>query len=139
MNLRYKINRFKRGIHNIIKWFPVIWKDRDWEWEYLMEIIKFKLKNMEYLFRNHGISIGSEHRADEMKEVIELIDKILNHNYLKETSKGNENLLHMNVNNMTYEQKEKLHSLFDKADKLIQNDINKTFDLIKSNIRKWWD
>lgn len=139
MNLWYKINRFKRGIHNIIKWFPVIWKDRDWEWEALMKILHFKLKNMEYFFRNHGVSMGSEKRADEMKEVIKLIERILTNDYIQEAFEGNKELLHIDVNTMNRQQRAKVDKLFDEGDKLIQNDVDKVFDLIKINIRKWWD
>jgi len=36
---------FIYGIKNLIKWFPIIYKDRDWDTFYIYEILRFKLKN----------------------------------------------------------------------------------------------
>ncbi len=50
-----KINNFfrsiKYGIKNLITWFPIIWKDRDWDHWYLYKILRFKLIQMENLQR----------------------------------------------------------------------------------------
>jgi hypothetical protein len=42
---RYYHKDFYRGVTNLIKWFPVIWKDRDWDHTYIYELIKVKLNN----------------------------------------------------------------------------------------------
>lgn len=36
----------KTGIKNIIRWFPIIWNDRDWDQAYLQRIIEQKLRFM---------------------------------------------------------------------------------------------
>jgi hypothetical protein len=41
-NIRYFINSIK----NLIKWFPIIWQDRDWDCGYVEEMLLFKLNNM---------------------------------------------------------------------------------------------
>jgi hypothetical protein len=41
-NIRYFINSIK----NLIKWFPIIWRDRDWDSTYIEEMLLFKLNNM---------------------------------------------------------------------------------------------
>ena len=40
----YKIKSFIISIKNLIKWFPIIWKDRDWDDHYIWEIMKNKLR-----------------------------------------------------------------------------------------------
>ena len=40
----YKIKQFFRRIYNLYRWFPIIWKDQDWDHSYIFEIFKFKLK-----------------------------------------------------------------------------------------------
>jgi hypothetical protein len=35
----YKIKQFFRNIHNLIRWFPIIWKDRDWDDHFIFEIL----------------------------------------------------------------------------------------------------
>jgi hypothetical protein len=40
------------GIINIIRWIPVIWFDRDYDWAYLAEIMEYKLRRMSKLFED---------------------------------------------------------------------------------------
>jgi hypothetical protein len=46
MALGQKIRYFKNSIKNLIKWFPIIWNDRDWDSAYIEEMLLFKLNNM---------------------------------------------------------------------------------------------
>lgn len=49
-NILYNVKRFISNIKNVIRWLPVIWKDRDWDDYYIFEVLKFKLKNQaEYI------------------------------------------------------------------------------------------
>ena len=51
---RIPVRDFLTGISNLWKWLPIIWKDRDWDKHYIMEIFIFKLKrNRDYMI-NHG-------------------------------------------------------------------------------------
>ena len=72
-----------RGIVNLIIWFPVIWKDRNWDQYYFYKIMKAKLEKMEKLQRLHGISTDSEQCAREIKLSINLLNRILDCNYLE--------------------------------------------------------
>ena len=40
---KYFHKNFVKGVKNLWKWFPVIWKDRDWDDHYIFEVLKFKL------------------------------------------------------------------------------------------------
>ena len=44
-NGRYMHKEFARGVKNLWKWFPVIWKDRDYDSYYIYELIRVKLQN----------------------------------------------------------------------------------------------
>ena len=34
-----------RGVKNLIRWFPTIWKDRDYDHSYIYEVLRVKLEN----------------------------------------------------------------------------------------------
>jgi len=73
---RYYPQNFVRGIKNLIKWGPVIWKDRDWDDTFLFEIIKFKLSNMS---ESHGKTmpyVGYERNVEIMNTIVRLIEKL---------------------------------------------------------------
>ncbi len=35
----------KQGFINLKRWFPIIWKDRDWDDDYIFVLLEEKLKN----------------------------------------------------------------------------------------------
>lgn len=55
--------RTKYGILNLIIWFPIIWRDRNWDHSYMFEMLEYKLSLMEKLFRKYGHSVNSEKDA----------------------------------------------------------------------------
>jgi len=53
-NVELPLKNFKQGVINLYKWFPVIWKDRNWDYSSITTIQLFKLKQMyEALNRKH--------------------------------------------------------------------------------------
>ena len=40
----YWYRNLKQGIKNLWYWFPIIWKDRHWDQDYIYEVLKHKLK-----------------------------------------------------------------------------------------------
>ena len=72
----------KYGIENLIRWFPVIWKDRDWDQYYIYVILRQKLKYMEKLHdsdKSHLMS--AEQTAKEIKICFDLLDRLVKDEY----------------------------------------------------------
>ena len=46
----YQIKRFFRKCKNVIRWFPTIWKDEDWDPSYITEILIKKLEHQRDFF-----------------------------------------------------------------------------------------
>jgi len=44
----YPIKSFFKGINNFLKWRKIIFKDRWWDYYFLLKILHFKLQDMEY-------------------------------------------------------------------------------------------
>lgn len=113
----------KYGVKNLIKWFYIIWYDRDWDYTFLYEIIRFKLKNMEHLQRNYSNSVDSEKYADEIKEVIEALERLIKEDYV-----AYEEMMNGDV-----------RKSIEKENELIKRDLSIVFDGMKNNSRNWWD
>lgn len=81
---KYLHRDIKQGIKNLWKWFPVVWKDRDWDSHYIFEILKHKLKaQANYIERNNRY-IGVEHDVRNMRICISLIQRIQDEYYIEE-------------------------------------------------------
>ena len=57
---------FIDGVKNIFKWIPVLYKDKDWDWRYIYEIMEFKLLQQ----RNHLITANRHTGTPEINRDI---------------------------------------------------------------------
>lgn len=67
-----------KGIKNLWKWFPIVWKDRDWDDSYIFDALKFKLKNTADYFEKTNSFAGWEDEVKYIRICERLIDKITN-------------------------------------------------------------
>lgn len=54
---------------------PLLWEDRDWDYAYLLHMMKFKLKRMRPVI-NQGMAAHREQRAIEIHQAEVMIDNI---------------------------------------------------------------
>ena len=80
----YKIKQFFRRIYNLYRWFPIIWKDQDWDHSYIFEILKFKIKNQAEYIGHHDRYVLAKRDAEIMMTCVRLIDKIQDDYYGRE-------------------------------------------------------
>jgi len=73
-----------QGIRNIIRWFPIIWKDRDWDDHYIWEILKTKLRNQAKYIGETDRHVNAKRDAERMMLCVRLIDKIQTEYYQEE-------------------------------------------------------
>lgn len=73
------------GIGNIIRWVPVIWHDKDYDWGYLAHIMEYKLRRMSALFKNHRTSVSADRDAKRMLICAVLLKRLQEDNYYKDS------------------------------------------------------
>jgi hypothetical protein len=79
--VKYAPYRFKTGIKNLWKWFPIIWKDRDHDHDFFLKILKFKLHNMADRFEQTNRFVDSTKQASKIRTCVRLIQKLQNSYY----------------------------------------------------------
>jgi hypothetical protein len=83
---KYIISDTFKGIKNIIRWFPTIWKDRDYDHNYIFSILEKKLINQREYLSTHNTFEDAKRQCEKIKICINLIDKIKNDYYNMEWS-----------------------------------------------------
>jgi len=73
-----------QGIKNLWKWFPIIWKDRDWDDHFIFEALKFKIKNTADYFVTNPRYVGVEEDVRDMRICVKLIERIQDDYYQSE-------------------------------------------------------
>ena len=58
-------------------WLPIIWRDRPWDYWYLLKIWKHKIEQMEAA-TSEWLHVDAEDVAIEMRQTIGLIDDLMN-------------------------------------------------------------
>jgi len=72
----YIIKQFFRSIRNLIRWFPIIWKDRDWDDYFIWEILKFKIRNQADYIGSHDRHVSAKRDAEIMYTCYRLMDDV---------------------------------------------------------------
>ena len=70
---RYMHKEFARGIKNLWRWFPTVWKDRDWDHSYVYEIIRVKLEHQAKSIGDRDRHTTAKRDSDRMSLVAKLI------------------------------------------------------------------
>jgi hypothetical protein len=81
---RYYHKDLYRGIKNLIQWFPVIWKDRDYSYYYIFTILEHKLKLQAKSIAKRDIHVSAQRDAEIMMTCVKLIEKIKDDYYESE-------------------------------------------------------
>lgn len=89
----WRIRYFIKSVKNLIRWFPIIWKDRDWDHHFIFEVLKFKLKNQAEYIGKKGNHLSAERDAEIMMTCVRLIEKVQDEYYGCEYQKYHESKL----------------------------------------------
>ena len=76
-NIGWKIRDIYRSIRSVIRWFPVIWNDRDWDDWYIYKILQTKLKFQSKYIGDRDIHTRAKRDAEVMNTCVRLIDKLM--------------------------------------------------------------
>ncbi len=114
--------KFTQGIRNLIRWFPTIWKDRDYDHYYIMEILKKKLEFQAKSMRECSQLSNSDKYAEQLETCVMLLSIVQNETYIEELMKK------------TNSTDEDLHNAIVEHEKARR----KFFDIMEENIENWW-
>lgn len=160
-NLYYN---FINGVTNLIKWFPTIWKDRNWDQWYIYEILKVKLKFHAKTLKDVDGYVGVERDVEIINTCIKLIDRVQNDWYEEEYGSYYKINMDFIGNEIIFKEDTELKPLTDYfkkypstyliyqkqfvSNKEIATEIcmhnerkakKLLFKLLETNIDKWWD
>lgn len=153
----------KYGIENLINWFPVIWKDRNWDHCYIYTVLRHKLHLTEQQIREHGHHVDNERDADNIKVCVNLLDRLIKDEYHDSAFKRHEEKwgepelsfkdledkpdlqgVYINYPNVkTEKDKEQERKEFQLATvretELREQDLDMLFKNMRKYIQTWWD
>jgi len=116
-------DRFIFRVKNLIRWFPIIWEDNDYDWAFFLAVIEAKAKFMADHFEDHNLFVGVEDVVVDIRRVQFLAKKLADDEYLMaERPAGME-----------------FKEFYEAADKAQHDDLVEMCELIKEKLFTWWD
>lgn len=70
-----------QNVSRIITWLPILWHDRDWDYAFILKILKYKLSRVRQCISSNGIIEGADRVAKQISYAEFLIDRILEDDY----------------------------------------------------------
>ena len=83
---RYYHKMFMTSVQNLWYWFPIIWKDRNWDSNYIFEIMIHKLKAQSKYIGSRGFHMRAERDAEIMMTCVRLMKLVQEETYSSEYS-----------------------------------------------------
>lgn len=124
--LKNFIKGIPTGIINLIKWMPIVWKDRDFDHGYLYDMLQFKLKNMEdFFYSDYTWCANSKRKAKEIKTCRILLDRIVKEEYVEYDCQNPKH-----TSGMKY---------FKNEGYMLQQDLDMLFNIMRKKSQRWWD
>lgn len=79
--LHWRIRNFLTSCHNLIKWFPIIWNDRDWDDVFILKILqkKIEFQRKELVNANRHTRIELDNR--DMTLALNLLERVIEEYY----------------------------------------------------------
>ena len=94
----YSVKKFFKKIHKICEYMPVLWKDEDWDFDYLLELIEFKAKRMSKCIKEDNIIVEDSVREIE-EQVAELCEHLANYRNINRIVQAPFEVEHLPVEN----------------------------------------
>jgi len=133
-NLGFYISSFKNGVKNLIKWFPVIWKDRDWSEHYIYILLLKKVENKIKFFQSDNCYSAN---SDEVVNQLEIVRKALNR--LVKDEYYEEACVFYGVEPYNFDNDFR-RDFYELEEKIRNEDIKVVFSKeVSEQIRGWWD
>lgn len=145
----FRLSEIKRGLKNLFLWLPIIWKDRQWDYIFLLRIILFKLQLM------HKNLEAEQHKKRKIYICILLLQRLVKEEYENtlfdayEKKWGNANFTSQPSFNLTYEKittdkdkkqaKKEMIEVLKQAQYLQQQDLEYLCKLFQKHLFTWWD
>lgn len=119
------LRAIENGTKNLIKWFPIIWRDRNFDHGYLYDILYFKLGEMQKFFESgNTYAAGADEYAMQIKECRGLLKRIMDESVMDECFDDDKREYILPI---------------DEVCKLDAEGKRKFWNMMCDNIDGWWD
>lgn len=148
----YPLDNIVSFIKRLLDYAPILWKDRDWDYVYMLILLKKKLDRMAIHIHKYGIHTNKRRDVRDIRKASKLLKLLIEDNFNKEAFKKHTKkwgsadftkgtLTRSKVKTELDKELERIEfsNLWKKEDELKQKTKDEFFQHVKDNYEKWWD
>ena len=132
------MKNFLQRLHNILIWLPILWRDRDWDFGFLLRILQFKISRMRQYQQKYGLSTYQRQEliAHKMRTCELLIERLLSEDYIKDWAQPDWRTW---PRELTEQEERDMRAALDHGNKMRRQDEDLLFTILRKHYRNWWD
>jgi hypothetical protein len=142
-----------RSCARVLAYVPVIWSNEDWDYSYILRLLRYKIWRTRHHIAKHRIHVNWEKDVESMDSVIIILDRIIEDDYCKEDwdafydkwnperslrtevdDEGNTQILPMGE-----EEGAEFKVIADKDHAATESDWKALWTMLERHLRDWWD
>ena len=144
-----------QGIVNIIKWFPILWRDRDYDHYFFFVLLRRKLISAHKFFEDISVWSYKNKETEKIKLCVMLLNRIIGDNYddmvfEKHNRRwgtpvfnigvdGELNIVRPNVNKENeIQEREEFKNCVRHVVYMRKQDVKYLFNLLTKCVLEWW-
>lgn len=134
--------RVIKKIIKIIEYIPILWRDEDWDYEYLLDLIVFKLKRMQKCIARNAVVTPNTIREISIgiNQTIDHIENFCDKSCDRFESIYGESPIKITFGQKLTEEEDEIYTEYIMKHYNFENsEWNAIWDTIKEEGRKWWD
>lgn len=141
---------FYENCERMVQWFPILWKDRNWDDSYILNILQHKIRFTREVVSEHGYYVDSRKYARQMKVAELLLERLQDSNkYVEKDWEDHFKLyprrIYLNNSNEDISfpaQDDKQYSknvrrMMDKEEYMWNQDFKYLCEYMRKHLRKW--
>jgi hypothetical protein len=156
-----KITNFFAWIVKSIQYSIVLWSDRDWDWVFILILLKYKLSRIRKHIVEHDFIMEAEKIGADIYYVEHLLRRLIENDYChdeyeahhqkwgspkivsKDIGNGFHELVCISCEkaieiNKVEEEREEIRAIFDRDEELEKKDWDELWNYMNKNLKNWW-
>ena len=71
----YNLRKFGRFILRLFKWIPILWRQEDWDFEYIYDLLEIKMKDLRECLKKDSLHVNSDRHVREISVCLGYMDR----------------------------------------------------------------
>jgi hypothetical protein len=136
------VREFVRYVAKVCAYARLLWDDRDWDWAYILKLLKYKLERTRKTIQAGNHHVGADRDCRRIRTCEILLDRIIRDNYCEvEWARFFQKypVDWSRINDHTPEQDEAFWRVANHETYQQNQDLEMFCRIFRKHVRDWWD